>query len=358
MSLSDRAKALTGWLGDQGYDAALVTSPSDLRWLTGFTGSNGAAIVQQSGVLFATDFRYTEQAAEQIPSEFETVIADGPLRKALLKGVKPSSRICFDPAQITALEHLELVKELADGLELEAQKDLVTNFRAVKDGSELATVAAAAEVADDVFVHVVEAGLVGRTEKEIAWALEVEARRLGTDGMSFPPIVASGAHGALPHASPRDVVIEQGQMIVIDWGVVLDGYCSDCTRTVATGEPGEKARTVHALVDEARLAGLGAVRPGPTGAEVDAVAREVISDAGFGDYFGHGLGHGVGLEIHEAPGLGKTGQMHLREGMVVTVEPGIYLPGEFGVRIEDLAVITADGYRLLTGLQRELQVVG
>ncbi len=358
MSFSDRAAQLTEWLAEENIDAALLTSLHDVRWLTGFTGSSGNAVVTGDQVTFITDFRYTEQAAAEVPSEFQTVIADGPLRKEVLKAAEGCSSLAFDPSQLTALELAELEGEAGSSIEIHAHKELVTAFRAVKDGAELAAIAAAAELADDAFVAVVEAGLVGRTEADIAWALEVKAREFGAEGMSFPPIVASGPHGALPHATPRDVEVEPDQLVVIDWGVQLDGYCSDCTRTVATGDPGSKARDVHATVDKARIEGLEAVRPGPTGAEVDAVARTLISEAGFGEFFGHGLGHGVGLEIHEAPGLGKTGKMPLREGMVVTIEPGIYLPGEFGVRIEDLAVVTADGCRLLTNLQRELQIVG
>ncbi len=184
-------------------------------------------------------------------------------------------------------------------------------------------------------------------------------RRLGAEGPSFPSIVASGAHGALPHAEPRDEPIAPDTLVTIDWGALLDGYCSDCTRTYATGEKvSERAREIYELVLRAQLEALGAVRAGPNGRELDAVARGVIEAAGHGEHFGHGLGHGVGMEIHEGPRLSRTaGEEPLQAGNVVTVEPGVYLPGDFGVRIEDLVLVGEDGHEVLTGLDKELTVV-
>lgn len=358
MSYEDRAGSLLAAVTAHGHDAAIVTSLDDLRWLTGFTGSNGCGVVQSTGVTFVTDFRYSEQVLLEVPSSFTTVIADGPLRKDVAKAVGGSANVCFDPAQISALELEELKECLPQGVELVPAKDLVVALRAVKDSSEITAIAEAAKLADAAFSSVIGEGIIGSIEQDVAWRLEVAARELGASGMSFPSIVAGGAHGALPHAQPRSVEIPPNELVVIDWGVVLDGYCSDCTRTVATGELGEKAADVYNLVNSAREAGLAAVAPGLLGREVDAVARSVISDAGYGDAFGHGLGHGVGLEIHESPNLGKTGETPLEVGMVVTVEPGIYLPGEFGVRIEDLVVVRPDGYEMLTSLGRELLTVG
>jgi Xaa-Pro aminopeptidase len=317
-------------------------------------------VVSGEQVTFITDFRYTEQARQEVPPDFTTVIADGPLKSEVAKVIETGdsgTRVAVDPSQVSALERDEL-REAIGQAELVSVKDLVTPLRAVKDDQELEAIAAAARLADAAFLAVVGDGLIGRTEASVAWALEVAARNLGAERMSFESIVAAGPHGALPHAQPREVAIEAGQLVVIDWGVVVDGYCSDCTRTVATGSLSEEEIEVHELVDSARIAGLDAVRPGLTGREVDAVARGVITDAGFGEYFGHGLGHGVGLEIHEAPGVGKTGGMELQENMVITIEPGIYLPGRFGVRIEDLVVVKDDGCEILTGLQRELLTVG
>ena len=216
--------------------------------------------------------------------------------------------------------------------------------------------AAASELADGVFQWTIERGLAGHTESDVARACEARIRELGAEP-SFPPIIAAGENGALPHAEPGDREIGPGELVVFDMGAELDGYCSDGTRTFATGDPGEEAREVYDLVLAAQLAALAAIRVGASGKEVDAVAREMIAEAGHGDHFGHGLGHGVGLEVHESPRLATTSDDELREGNVVTVEPGIYLPGRFGVRIEDLVVVTGDGYRNLSGTSKELTVV-
>ena len=358
MSHETRARALFDAVAELGYDAALVTSLNDLRWLTGFTGSNGCAVVTGSGVTFVTDFRYSEQILLEVPPSFKSVIADGPLRSEVSRLLDGCATAALDAAQISALDFEELKSVLPKGVELASVKGLAGSLRAVKDAAEVSLIAEAAKLADAAFRSVMADGIIGSTEQDVAWRLEVAARGLGASGMSFPSIVAAGAHGALPHATPRSDVIGTDQLVVIDWGVVLDGYCSDCTRTVTTGEPGSKAREVYDLVNAAREAGLGAVSPGKLGREVDAVAREVINEGGYGEAFGHGLGHGVGLEIHESPNLGKTGDTALEDGMVVTVEPGIYLPGEFGVRIEDLVVVRSDGFEMLTSVERELLTVG
>jgi Xaa-Pro aminopeptidase len=204
---------------------------------------------------------------------------------------------------------------------------------------------------------VLEQGLVGRTERQIALDLEFAMRRRGASAAAFPSIVAAGAHGALPHAQPRDVPVPEGTLVTIDWGAVLDGYASDCTRTFATGELDPRDAEVYELVQVAQAAALEAVRPGPLGKEVDAVARSIIEAAGHAEHFGHGLGHGVGLEVHEGPRLSKQGDVALAPGHVVTVEPGVYVPGGCGVRIEDLVAITEDGHDVLSSLPKDLRVV-
>ena len=223
----------------------------------------------------------------------------------------------------------------------------------------MARIRAAAELADEALRSLLEGGLRGRTEREVAIDLELRMRRLGATSPSFPSIVAAGPHGALPHAQPRDEVIGADVLVTIDWGALHEGYCSDCTRTYATGEGiSALAREVYELVLGAERAGVAAAAAGPTGREVDAVAREIIDRAGYGENFGHGLGHGVGLEIHEAPRLSRAGgEAQLQAGNVVTVEPGVYLPGELGVRIEDLLALTSDGHEVLTSLSRELTVI-
>jgi Xaa-Pro aminopeptidase len=252
--------------------------------------------------------------------------------------------------------HAKLARVLGEGRELVAAGGLVERLRAVKEPAEVERIAAAATIADAALEAVLEGGLIGRTELEIATALEWEMRGRGAGGASFDPIVAAGANGALPHATPRAVAVAPGDMVVIDWGATLDGYCSDCTRTLAAGEPSGEAREVYELVLAAQHAGLAAAQADADGRAVDAVAREVIELGGHGERFGHGLGHGVGLEIHEAPTLSRRSEDTLAVGNVVTVEPGVYLPGRLGVRIEDLAVIEGDGARVLSEIDKRLRI--
>jgi Xaa-Pro aminopeptidase len=241
-------------------------------------------------------------------------------------------------------------------VEAVAAGGLVERLRRVKDAGELAAIEAASKIADEVWLWSIERGLVGRSEREVARAAEARIRELGADP-SFPAIVAAGPNGALPHAEPGEREIGKGELVVFDMGAQLDGYCSDGTRTYATGDPGAKAREVYEVVLAAQLAALEAVKGGAKGEDVDAVARKIIDEAGHGDRFGHGLGHGVGLEVHEGPRLSPRSDDELAPGEVVTVEPGIYLPGKLGVRIEDFVVVGDDGYRNLSTLPKQLQEV-
>ena len=235
---------------------------------------------------------------------------------------------------------------------------VVESLREVKDEQEISRIRAAAQLADEALIGVLEAGLVGRSERDVAIELELGMRRLGAQAPSFPSIVAAGEHGALPHAEPREVEIPKGVLVTIDWGAYLDGYCSDCTRTYATGTLGEDATRVYELVLAAQEAALAALSAGISGRAVDAVARSIIEGAGHGEHFGHGLGHGVGMEIHEGPRLSRTAdEQQLRAGNIVTVEPGVYLPGRLGVRIEDLAVVDDNGSQRLTHLPKALTFV-
>jgi Xaa-Pro aminopeptidase len=355
--MSTRAENLNASLPDAGVDAILITNLVNVRYLTGFTGSNGAALIGPTVRAFATDFRYVEQAAEEVDPSFDRRPASPDLLEAA-RGALPEGelRLGFEEANLSVREHGRLREKMPERVELVGTSGLVERLRAVKEPGEVAAMRAAAALADEAFEALLEQGLLGRTERELATALEFEMRRRGATRASFDPIVAGGPHGALPHATPRDTQVRTGQLVVIDWGSQLDGYCSDCTRTVAAGPVSDKGAEVYRVVLDAQLAGLQATTAGASGREVDAVARRAIGAAGYGDYFGHGLGHGVGLEVHEEPRLGQRSDSVLAPGNAVTVEPGVYLPGELGVRIEDLVVVTATGHEILTGLAKTLTV--
>jgi Xaa-Pro aminopeptidase len=363
-----RAQRLALELDALELDALLVDSLVDVRYLTSFDGSNAlvlaiaaAASARLGRQRFFSDFRYATQSAAQVPEAFEREIVPGELLEPLTSTVADAGgRIGFDEASVSVKTHRRLAELLGEGWELVPCAGLVQRLRAVKDAGEIARIRASCELADEALRTVLEDGLVGRSEREVAIELELRMRRLGAQGPSFPSIVASGAHGALPHAQPREQAIPKDVLVTIDWGAIYEGYCSDCTRTYATGEGiSARAREVHELVLRAQQCGLDALRAGPSGREIDALAREVIEQAGHGEHFGHGLGHGVGLEIHEGPRLSRTAPEDepLLAGNVVSVEPGVYLPGELGVRIEELVAVSDSGCEVLTGLPRELTVV-
>jgi Xaa-Pro aminopeptidase len=364
-----RLERLQAEIGGAQVDALLLDSPVELRYMTGYTGSNGLALVpgaagapgvRDGAPRFLTDFRYVAQSAAEVAPAFERTIVTGELLDSvpgLLDGGE--GRLGFDAAKLSVKSHRRLRELLPEGWEMVDAGGLVERLRVVKEPAEIALIGAASALADRALGEVLDAGLAGRTEREVAFQLETAMRRLGAEAPSFPSIVAAGAHGALPHAQPRDVEIPRDVLVTIDWGAQRDGYCSDCTRTYATGEGiSAQAREVYAVVLEAQLAGLEAVQAGPNGREVDAAARAVIDRAGYGESFGHGLGHGVGLEVHEAPRLSRTAPTEpLLAGSVVTVEPGVYVPELLGVRIEDLTVVRDGGRDVLTGLSKELTIV-
>ena len=354
----ERADRLAAAVAERGLDALLVTDLVNLRYLTGFTGTNGLAVVgagEDGARVFVTDFRYVERAAEEVQG-FEQRRGGRDLFDSVAEALPAERplRLGFDDAHLPVRRHAELGAALGETVELVAAGGMVEDLRRVKDAGELDRIRAAAALADEAFSAMLERGLTGRTERAVALDLEDEMRHRGAEAPSFPSIIAAGPHGALPHAEPRDVEIEGGSLVVIDWGAIVDGYCSDCTRTVATGELDGEAVDVYRLVQRAQQAGLDAVRAGPSGREVDAAARTLIEEAGHGEEFGHGLGHGVGLEVHEAPRLAKSDESALQAANVVTVEPGVYLPGRFGVRIEDLVVVTEDGAEVLSSVGKDL----
>jgi Xaa-Pro aminopeptidase len=307
---------------------------------------------------FVTDFRYVEQSAAQVDPAFDRMISPELIES--IPGLLPAGtgRLAIEDGHMTVRTHRRLGELVLDSLELVAGGDLVESLRAVKDAEEILRIAEAAKLADAALRQIMERGLVGRTEVSVATDLERALRELGAQRPSFDAIVAAGPHGALPHAEPRDVEIGPNELVVIDWGAELDGYCSDCTRTLSTGELADATLEAYDLVREAQLAGLESLKAGVGGREADAAAREVIAGAGHAEHFGHGLGHGVGLEIHEAPRLSQRSDSVLATGNVVTVEPGVYLPGQFGVRIEDLVVVTETACDILTSVPKDLITVG
>ena len=316
MVSTDRADRVADALEEREADMLLVTDLVNVRWLTGFTGSNAAAVVGREGSRrFVTDFRYLTQSAEEVDPAWEREIAVD-LLAGVVKGLPGSGelRLAFDDAHMSVKDHARLAGMLRAGIELVPAGGAIEALRAVKDADELEAIRAAARLADDALTEVLGRGLVGRTEREVALDLEFTMRRMGAQAASFPPIVAAGEHGALPHATPREVPIPAGTLVVVDWGAQLDGYASDCTRTYATGDLDPRDGEVYELVLEAQEAALAAVRPGPTGREVDAVARSIIDAAGHAEHFGHGLGHGVGLDVHEGPRLSKQGDTALAAG--------------------------------------------
>ncbi len=358
MTPSTRVDAVLAAVAERELDGLLVSNLVNIRWLTGFTGSNAAAVVGPAQRRFVTDFRYLSQVAEQIDPAWDREINSDLLKRVAAGLPDGPFTLGFDDADLSVKQHAQLAEHLGEDVELVPAGGILEDLRAVKDAAEIDAIRAATKVADEAFEEVVSAGIVGRTERDVALDLEIAMRRRGASGASFAPIVAAAEHGALPHAVPRDVPIPANTLVVIDWGAQLDGYASDCTRTVATGELDPRDRDVYELVLRAQEAALEAVRPGPTGREVDAIARTIIDEAGHAEHFGHGLGHGVGMEVHEGPRLSKQGKDPLAAGNIVTVEPGVYVPGAVGVRIEDLVVVTAQGREVLTGISKALRIVG
>jgi Xaa-Pro aminopeptidase len=349
-----RRDALRGLLRAAELDALLVNDLVNVRYLTGFTGSNGALLVHVDGDAasrFCTDGRYRTQSAQEV-SDLETVIDRG---SALALARVARGLVGFESGHVTVDEHAALC-EAAEHARLERAPGLVQQLRLIKDDAEIAVLREACAAADAALGDLIAAGglVPGRTEREVALDLENRMRAHGADGPSFETILAAGAHSAIPHHRPTDAVLRRGDLVKMDFGALVGGYHSDMTRTVVLGPAAGWQRELYALVAASQEAGRKALALGADVADVDAAARSVIDDAGRGDEFVHGLGHGVGLEIHEPPALAKSGAGTLAAGMAVTVEPGVYLEGRGGVRIEDTLVVRAAGPELLTLTTKEL----
>jgi Xaa-Pro aminopeptidase len=334
-------------------DPLLVSGLVNVRYLTGLQSSNAAVLVDPEGAAtLYTDFRYAEAARDVASVQFHQtpryVIA-------ALAGLLSGRRVAVEAA------HLSLASADAlrtGGVELVSTTGVVEGLRAVKEPGELEAMRRAGAISDRVYGELAEQPFVGRTEAELAWWLEQAWHEAGADGPSFDAIVAFGENGARPHAKLRDLPIPEGTLVVVDAGCSVDGYASDCTRTFFTGEPDGRLREIYDLCLQAQLDGLAAIHPGAVGRDVDAASRVAIAAAGMGERYGHGLGHGVGLDVHEEPNLRPESSSVLEVGNVVTVEPGIYLPGDVGVRIEDMVVVTEEGCERLTTVTKQPVVVG
>jgi Xaa-Pro aminopeptidase len=325
----------------------LVSNLVNVRYLAGFDSSNAALVVEPERVRLFSDFRYAELGRSIQGVEF--VETKRSLYAALAELLEGGHGFEADDLTYGKWETLS-----AGGLELVPRRGLVEALRAVKDESELDAVRRAAAVTSEAYARLAEETFVGRTERDLAWRMDELFHELGAEGPAFETIVAAGPNGARPHSRPSDREVGPGEAVVVDSGARLDGYCSDCTRTFATGPLPERLQEAYAVCLEAQLAGLEAVRVGATGVEADAAARRVIEEAGFGEAFGHGLGHGVGVDVHEAPRLARESSDTLVAGNVVTVEPGIYLEGLGGIRIEDLVIVGEDAPEVLTGFTKDL----
>ena len=347
---------------DQLLVADLVTpgdssreAQADVFWLAGFTGTSGFCIVSPSERLFLTDFRYVERAEREVDGSFERRRLTEDALAELAGQLR--GRVGYDEGRTSVRSLRKLTEAAPESVELVPVEGIVGRLRRQKDELEIERIAAAAALADEVYEWMCERGLAGRTERDVRMEAEQRMRELGAQDPAFPAIVAAGENAALPHHEASDREIGRGELVIVDMGALLDGYCSDCTRTFATGEPDSEQREVYDLVRSAQEAALEAIGAGVDGKAADGVSREPIAAAGHGEHYGHGLGHGVGIEVHEAPRLSQRSKDVLEVGDVVTVEPGVYVAGRLGVRIEDLVTVTEDGIRNLSSTSKDLRIV-
>ena len=362
MDFKARQQKLRGHLATTRFDGLLVSHLPNIRYLCGFTGSAGLLLVEESGSIFITDVRYDTQAHEEVKAAKVIIARKSPLLALgeLLAKWRKRSRgwtIGLEEEHLTIAEKKRLAKARPAGVRLKDAPSMIERFRMVKDEDELGRIREAVALGAKIYERALETLRPGAKEVEVAAEMELAARRGGAEEMSFPTIIASGARSALPHGRASGQAIPSGAFVVCDFGVILSGYCSDQTRTVWIGDVPESARQAYEAVREAQQAAIDAVRPGIAVGEVDAAARKVLRKAGLGRYFTHSTGHGVGLEIHEGPRVADGQRELLQPGMVITIEPGVYFPGKWGVRIEDMVAVTAGGCEVLTPTSKDLVAV-
>ncbi|HLR72122.1 MAG TPA: Xaa-Pro peptidase family protein [Pseudogracilibacillus sp.] len=348
-----KLKKLRNELEKHGLEAILITSPINRRYMTGFTGTAGAAIITGDKARFITDFRYTKQAEEQA-KQFDVIEHKQSIEKEIKDQLKDMNikRLAFEKKQVTYATY-ELYKNTFD-VELIPTSDIIESLRMIKSPEELEIMKKAAEVADAAYKHIQSYIKPGVKEIDVSNELEFFMRRQGATSSSFDTIVASGYRSALPHGVASTKEIQEGELVTLDYGALYEGYCSDITRTLAVGDISNELKTIYDTVLQAQLIGIEEIKPGLTGREADALTRDYITEKGYGKYFGHSTGHGLGMEVHEGPGLSYRSDVKLKPNMVVTVEPGIYVPDIGGCRIEDDIVITETGNERLTHSTKEL----
>ncbi|OEC00568.1 Xaa-Pro dipeptidase [Lysinibacillus sphaericus] len=343
-------------LQEQNIDGVLITNEYNRRYMTGFTGTAGVAIVSQNDAVFITDFRYTEQATAQIKDyrivQHEVTLLEEIATQVKAMGIK---LLGFEKDSVSYGTY-ELYKNVIQA-DLVPVSGLIEKIRLIKTEQEINIIKVACEIADHAFTHILDYIKPGKTELDVSNELEFFMRQQGATQSSFDTIVASGLRSALPHGVATNKVIEKGDFVTLDFGALYNGYISDITRTVAVGEPSEKLVEMYNTVLASQLLALEKVGPGLTGIQADAIARDYLTEKGYGEAFGHSLGHGIGLEVHEGPGLSKRSNTVLEPGMAVTIEPGVYVPGVGGVRIEDDILITESGNELLTHSTKELIIL-
>lgn len=356
--MANRISRVRAQLNDLDGDALLLTSLSNIRWACGFTGSNGLLLVGPDSAQFVTDGRYTDQAQAEVDGAQVHIAENGLTACVAEEGLLESfDRIVFQSDDVTVAKRENLTEEHED-VEWIPASHVVTRQVASKERREVDRIRAAQSITEEVFDAILGIIEPGMTERDVAAEIVYHHLKRGADSMSFDPIVASGPNGARPHGRPTERTLRDGELVVIDMGGFRNGYASDMTRTIALGDPGAEARAGYDAVLRAQRAALDAAQSGMTGKELDAVARDVIEDAGFGEAFSHGLGHGLGLEVHEWPRVSHTVEEELPAGACVTIEPGVYVPeSNFGVRIEDIVVLRPDGSENLTRSPKELIVL-
>lgn len=356
-AIEKRLKNLRSKIRKSEADAVLVTKRENYMYLSGFTGSMAYLVITDSKAVLITDFRYTEQAAGQAP-EYSIIQYRGSITSALKEVLEDNKieKLAFEDFSMTVSTYTELREKL--GIKgFVPFGTAIEELRQIKDEGELGTIRRAVEIADETFKYILGSIKPGITEVELAAEMEYHMKKLGAVGPSFETIVASGKRASMPHGVASEKKLETGDVITLDFGALYNGYCSDMTRTVFLGKPDKELARIYGIVLDAQLKSLDGVKRGRTGKEIDLIARKIIADAGFGDNFGHGLGHAVGLEIHEEPRLSMTGVTKMKDGMVVTVEPGIYVNGLGGVRIEDMVVVKGDSPLKLTSSTKEMTVI-